>query len=225
MSSVGQAISPSTQPDDTPVSPTEGDTGNTSPSTALSPKTSRSDSQKQPEILPVETLLPIPPPLLPPANPMRASINPTLYNSIYEKVVVNSLQPSCPINLSDMIRACVSGWKRDGEWPPRSVVPESAAVVAVRRKKSSKSAIVSSSTAAHAPAGGGRKMSFSFLGGGHGRAHEHDSGKAARRESAAGVEDGGPGPGKAIRRSLQRVLGIGQTMVTAADGHAAVQDH
>lgn len=219
MSNVGQAVSPLTALDDAPPSPAEGETGITSPSTGLSPKSSRTDSQKQHEVLPVETLLPIPPPLLPPANPMRASINPALYNSIYEKVVVNSLQPSCPINLSDMIRACVSGWKRDGEWPPRSAVPEPATVVAVRRKKSSKSAIVSSSTP-HAPAPG-RKMSFSFLGG-HGRTHENDG--KVRRESTAGVEDG-PGPGKAIRRSLQRVLGIGQTMVTAADGHAAGQDH
>lgn len=199
-----------------PASPAEGDAENGILNAAISQKTSSTDSSKQPELLLVETLIPIPPPLLPPANPMRASINPTLYNSIYEKVVVNSLQPSCPINLSDMIRACVCGWKRDGEWPPRSAVPEPAAVVAVRRKKNSISAIVSSSTP-HSSAPG-RKMSFSFLG--HGRTHEHDS--KPRRESAAGAEEG-PGPGKAIRRSLQRVLGIGQTMVTAADGH--IPDH
>lgn len=219
-------ISPSqSQPDAAPFSPTEGDSENTTPNNTLSPKTSRTDSHKAPEALLVETLLPVPPPLLPPANPMRASISPALYNSIYEKVVVNSLQPSCPINLSDMVRACVSGWKRDGEWPPRPVVPEPAAVVAVKRKKSSMSAIVSSNTA-HMPAPG-RKMSFSFLGGGHGRSHDGDH--KPRRESAAGGEDGsggsGTGPGKAIRRSLQKVLGIGHTMATAADGHIAVQDH
>lgn len=218
-------ISPSQpQSDAAPFSPIEGGSGSTTPNDNLSPKTSRTDSHKASEALLVETLLPVPPPLLPPANPMRASINPTLYNSIYEKVVVNSLQPSCPINLSDMVRACVSGWKRDGEWPPRPSVPEPAAVVAVKRKKSSVSAIVSSNTApTSAP---GRKMSFSFLAG-HGRAHDGDH--KTRRESAAGGEDGsggsGTGPGKAIRRSLQKVLGIGHTMATAADGHIAVQDH
>lgn len=218
-------ISPSqSQHDVAPFSPVEGDSENTTPHETLSPKTSRTDSHKASEPMLVETLLPVPPPLLPPANPMRASITPALYNSIYEKVVVNSLQPSCPINLSDMIRACVSGWKRDGEWPPRPAVPEPAAVVAVKRKKSSMSAIVSSNTA-HMPAPG-RKMSFSFLGG-HGRANDGEH--KTRRESAAGGEDGsggsGTGPGKAIRRSLQKVLGIGHTMATAADGHIAVQDH
>lgn len=218
------ALSPNQSPPDaTPFSPAEGDSEDATPiaNDNLTPKTSRTESQKVPEALLVETLLPVPPPLLPPANPMRASINPTLYNSIYEKVVVNSLQPSCPINLSDMVRACVSGWKRDGEWPPRPSVPEPAAVVAVRRKKSSVSAIVSS-TAAH-KAAPGRKMSFSFLGG-HGRAHDGDH--KTRRESAAGSEDGsggsGTGAGKVIRRSLQKVLGIGHTMATAADGHIAV---
>lgn len=220
MSNVCQPVSPLTQLENTPLSFIDADTGSTSPNTALSPKTSRTDSQKQPQLLPVETLLPIPPPLLPPANPMRASINPTLYNSIYEKVVVNNLQPSCPINLSDMVRACVSGWKRDGEWPPRSAVPEPAALVAVRRNKSSKSVVLSSSTK-QGPAPG-RKMNFPFLGSHHGRTHENDG--KPHKENAAGVEEG-PGPGKAIRRSLQRVLGIGQTMVTVADGHDAVQDH
>ncbi|KAJ4410246.1 hypothetical protein N0V82_009298 [Gnomoniopsis sp. IMI 355080] len=218
-------ISPSqSQQDATPFSPIEGDSGNTTPNDILSPKLSHTDSHKASETLLVETLVPVPPPLLPPANPMRASISPALYHSIYEKVVVNSLQPSCPINLSDMVRACVAGWKRDGEWPPRPAVPEPAAVVAVKRKKSSMSAIVSSNTA-HLPPPG-RKLSFSFLGG-HGRAHDGD--QKPRRESAAGGEDGsggsGTGPGKAIRRSLQKVLGIGHTMATAADGHIAVQDH
>lgn len=182
------------------------------------PNESRSSSQKQPEMLAVETLLPIPPPLLPPANPMRASIQPQLYNSIYEKVVLHSLQPSCPINLSDMIRACVSGWKRDGEWPPRPSVPEPASIVAVRRKKSSMSAFVSSGAPpAHAPS---RKMSFSFLSG-------HAEKDKGRRESAAG-EDGstGSGTGKALRRSLQKVLGIGghsPAMTAVGDGPAGSQ--
>lgn len=70
--------------------------------------------------LPVETLIPLPRPLLPPQNPMRAAITPSMYNTIYDKVVVHSVQPACPINLADMTRACVAGWKRDGEWPPKT---------------------------------------------------------------------------------------------------------
>lgn len=205
------------------------DSENSTPGDELSPKTSHSSSQKQPESLPVETLLPIPPPLLPPANPMRASIQPQLYNSIYEKVVVHSLQPSCPINLSDMIRACVSGWKRDGEWPPRSTVPEPAAVVAVRRKKSPKSAGRPSATPT--PNINARRLSFSFLSGRGG----HDAGERidkdrARRESNAAADSGsgGSGTGKAIRKSLQKVLGLGHSpaMVSVGDGSAiAVHGH
>ncbi|SPO05625.1 uncharacterized protein DNG_08312 [Cephalotrichum gorgonifer] len=68
--------------------------------------------------LPIETLIPIAPPLLPPANAMRASISPSVYPSIYDKLVTNGLTPSCPVNLSDMIRACVK--KRKG---PENAAP------------------------------------------------------------------------------------------------------
>lgn len=220
-------LTPTTSQLDAPAVGADGDNSNPNNNDNLSPKTSRSDSQKASEPLPVETLLPVPPPLLPPANPMRASIQPQLYNSIYEKVVVHSLQPSCPINLGDMVRACVTGWKRDGEWPPRPSVPEPAAVVAVKRKKSSMSAFVSSTTP-HVPAPG-RKLSFSFLGG-HGRVHDGEKEKdKPRRESAAGGEEGsgGSGTGKAIRRSLQKVLGIGHgpAIASVGDGHAGGQEH
>lgn len=86
----------------------------------------------------IETLLPLPAPLLPPANPMRASITPVTYPSIYDKIVVHSMTPACPINLQDVIRSCVSGWKRDGEWPPRPA--EIAPIVAVRKKKAAAAA-------------------------------------------------------------------------------------
>jgi hypothetical protein len=65
--------------------------------------------------------IPIAPPLLPPENAMRASILPAAYNTIYDKVVVQALTPSCPMNLKDVTRSCVQGWKRDGEWPPKSM--------------------------------------------------------------------------------------------------------
>jgi hypothetical protein len=205
-----------------------GGSGHSTPNDNLSPKTSRSghvhNEPLQSEQLPVETLLPIAPPLLPPANPMRASITPALYASIYEKVVVHSLQPSCPINLGDMVRACVAGWKRDGEWPPRVAGPEPAALVAVKRRKSATAAPAPAPAPAQnstgsAPINGsgtsGRKLSFSLLGG-HG-----NGGEKGRRESLA--EEGG----KAIRRSLQKVLGIGhgQHPNQPVDGTAIVQEH
>lgn len=209
---------------DGPHLPSAGaESDNSSQQQSLSPKTSHEESQKlsrNPKLFPVETLLPIPPPLLPPANPMRASISPALYTSIYEKVVVHSLQPSCPINLSDMLRACVAGWKRDGEWPPRPAVPQPAAIVAVKRHKANKPSNASSTSA-----NAGRKMSFSFLVG-HGRGNEGDSKEKGRRESAGGEEgSGGSNTGKAIRRSLQKVLGIGHspTMASVTDGHTVLQ--
>jgi len=94
-------------------------------------------------LYPVETLLPLPPPLLPPQNPMRASVTPAIYPSLYDKIVVHNLQPSCPVNLADMLRACVVGWKRDGEWPPKPTMapmPTAAELAAVRRQKAAQQA-------------------------------------------------------------------------------------
>ncbi|KAM0420737.1 hypothetical protein ACHAPT_011519 [Fusarium lateritium] len=135
---------------------------------------------------PVEVLLPIAPPLLPPNNPLRASITPSVYLSLYDKVIIHSLQPSCPINLSDMLRACVAGWKRDGEWPPRPTMAPPAPIV--KKKKPKKPSVPpqdkeSSSNMA-------RRMSFGLLG--------------RDREDVSGS-----GTGKGIRRSLVRALGIG----------------
>ncbi|KAH7366801.1 hypothetical protein B0T11DRAFT_47419 [Plectosphaerella cucumerina] len=126
----------------------------------------------------IQTVLPVPPPLLPPNNPMRASITPSVYISLYEKVILHNLTPSCPVNLSDMMRACVTGWKRDGEWPPRPSAPEPT-LVAIRKKKR-----------ASVGGEGTRRMSLPFLG---------------RSERT----DGDDGGGRGIRKSLQRVFGMG----------------
>ena len=144
---------------------------------------------------PVETLLPIPPPLLPAANPMRASITPAIYTSLYDKVVVHSLQPSCPVNLADMLRACVAGWKRDGEWPPRlAELPPDVNVVVVRRKKKDVAASAAAASAAAAAAHPARRLSISaFLSRGGGSPERDDD----------------AGAGKGIRRSFQRVFGLG----------------
>lgn len=93
---------------------------------------SHTSAQSSLSTYPVETVVPIPPPILPPHNILRASIQPSHYVQLYDKLIVNSLTPACPINLSDMISACVAGWKRDGEWPPRGTPAEPAPA---RKKK------------------------------------------------------------------------------------------
>ncbi|KAG6031079.1 hypothetical protein E4U19_008204 [Claviceps sp. Clav32 group G5] len=132
---------------------------------------------------PVETMLPIGLPILPPGNSLRASISPTVYLSLYDKVILHNLQPACPVNLSDMLRSCVAGWKRDGEWPPRSSAPEPTVAVPKKKKRpttSSPNEQAGNST---------RRISLGLLGGGD--------------------NHGESGSGKGIRRSLQRALGIG----------------
>ncbi|POS87615.1 hypothetical protein EPUL_001613 [Erysiphe pulchra] len=59
--------------------------------------------------------------ILPAENFLRSSITPRSYSFIYDKIVLNSITPTCPINLRDMIKSCVQGWKRDGQWPPPSI--------------------------------------------------------------------------------------------------------
>lgn len=74
---------------------------------------------------PPPVLVPLAPPLLSPAgHPDVAEINPAIYPTIYSKCVVQGLAPSYPINLKHMIGSLVRGWKEDGEWPPKSIVPE-----------------------------------------------------------------------------------------------------
>lgn len=182
-------ISAPAAPAGNPLSPTTTHASNTS---------SESES---PSSYPIETLLPLAPPLIPAANTMRSSIVPGMYANIYDKVVAHSMQPSCPINLGDMIRSCVVGWKRDGEWPPRAAPPPE--VVAVRRQKSD--ATQRSGRNEH-----GRKMSFVA---GFGLLRGRSSEEKEKRGLEIGgkeVEEGGGNGGKGIRRSLQKVfLGLG----------------
>lgn len=81
-----------------------------------SPASSTSSSQ----LLPLPTLVPLAPPLLPPDNAVRASITPATYPAIYSKIVIQGLTPTVPINLSDVVGALVWGWKENDEWPPKS---------------------------------------------------------------------------------------------------------
>ncbi|KAJ5495970.1 hypothetical protein N7539_001086 [Penicillium diatomitis] len=69
-----------------------------------------------------EPLVPVAPPFISNSNPVRATITPTIYPSIYSKVVVQGLTPTIPINLADLTNAMVQGWKADGQWPPKPAV-------------------------------------------------------------------------------------------------------
>ncbi|KAK4172085.1 hypothetical protein QBC36DRAFT_338671 [Triangularia setosa] len=214
-----------------PINPMETRTSHQTDVSAMTPPLSESDSAKEqlvhrtsshesttpPTLYPVETLVPVPAPLLPPQNPMRASITPSMYSSLYDKLVIQGLQPACPVNLSDMIRACVVGWKRDGEWPPRSnytasfpvpVATTTAELVAMRQRKAqqqqkinaARKAAASTSPPVSSPGSTVRRMSFGFLG--KTTTHEEHKDNSHSDET---------GSGKALfRRSLQRVLSLGQ---------------
>ena len=77
-------------------------------------------------------LVPVPAPIIPPTNPIRANITSAAYTNIYNKVIVEGIAPKIPINLADMTKAITEGWKANGEWPPTVKNPE---VVPIARKK------------------------------------------------------------------------------------------
>ena len=64
-------------------------------------------------------LTPLPPPLISPSNPIRSSITPSTYPSIYRRVILENVTPTVPINLLDITRTLVAGWKEEDEWPPK----------------------------------------------------------------------------------------------------------
>ena len=69
-----------------------------------------------PEV-PDEPYIPVVPSIISNTNPIRASITSSMYPSIYSKVIVQSLTPTVPINLADVTKSMVQGWKADGQWP------------------------------------------------------------------------------------------------------------
>jgi Protein of unknown function (DUF4050) len=75
-----------------------------------------------------DLLLPVYPSMLPEDNLIRASIKPTMYPAIYSKVVLQSLTPTVPVPLPDIIGALVQGWKSEGNWPPRGVMPTTSII-------------------------------------------------------------------------------------------------
>ncbi len=63
------------------------------------------------------------------SNPLRAQIIPKYYPQIYSKCVIKGMTPAVPINLADMVRAIVVGWKADGQWPATDPQIDQAAIV------------------------------------------------------------------------------------------------
>jgi hypothetical protein len=83
-----------------------------------------------------DPLLPVYPSILPEDNLIRASIAPNMYPAIYSKVVLQSLTPTVPVPLPDVIGALVQGWKSEGNWPPRGVVPTTSMIQGGSRRAS-----------------------------------------------------------------------------------------
>lgn len=100
--------------------------------TSSSPVHSASDSEDNRDtdspVVDQGPLLPIYPSLLPEDNIIRSSIKPAMYPAIYSKVVLQSLTPTVPVRLPDMIGALVQGWKSEGNWPPKSAVPTTSII-------------------------------------------------------------------------------------------------
>lgn len=150
------------------------------------PATDDSDSSDPDPDLALE--IPVAPPLIPPTNAMRANITPAAYNTIYDKVVLQQVSPSCPVNLQDIVSACVQGWKRDGEWPPRSTVVEQPPTTAASKRKS-------------------RKLSVANIFG-LSRIAKEIAEDEKEKEKAADGEGG-------LRRGLQKMLGLRRESVGA----------
>ncbi|RAO66860.1 uncharacterized protein BHQ10_002872 [Talaromyces amestolkiae] len=81
-----------------------------------------------------ESIIPVMDSFIDTSNPVRSSISPTLYPSLYSKVIVQGLTPTIPINLADVTKALVAGWKADGQWPPKPTVPPPGSDVPARKK-------------------------------------------------------------------------------------------
>ncbi|KAK7553464.1 hypothetical protein IWX49DRAFT_496498 [Phyllosticta citricarpa] len=90
----------------------------TTTTTTNAPATNTTSTSNGNDDTDYEPPLPVAPRLLP-HNPIRDSITPRSYPDIYSKIVLQSQTPKVPINLKDMTTALVSGWKADGEWPPK----------------------------------------------------------------------------------------------------------
>jgi hypothetical protein len=129
--------SPTTASEETkPISPlsTSSDQGIVTPaSTPPSPNsetevTDPFSSPITPSTL-TQVLFPIASPLIPSTHRIRVSLLSRPDQELYDKLVLDGRTPLVPINLKHMIRVMVSGWKSDGNWPPRSAATASSSIV------------------------------------------------------------------------------------------------
>lgn len=74
-----------------------------------------------------DLMVPVAPPLLA-DNVVRSRITTNTYSDIYTKIVLQSRTPSVPINLTDITRSLVHGWKEEGQWPPKPTPAEPSLV-------------------------------------------------------------------------------------------------
>jgi Protein of unknown function (DUF4050) len=96
------------------------------PDASASPDTeSEFSPPPNPETL-TNVLIPLAPPIVPSSHPVRASILTRSDSELYEKIVRDTRTPAVPINLSQMMRVVVQGWKDEGNWPPRGTNMSSA---------------------------------------------------------------------------------------------------
>ena len=111
----------------TPASPVAS-----SPSTTPETEPSHTLINTRPPVPPSDLLVPLVPSILV-NHPVRRRITPEVYPEIYAKIIIQGRTPSVPLNLLNLTRALVQGWKDDGEWPPKSTPAENS----IGRKKSS----------------------------------------------------------------------------------------
>ena len=129
--------STATSENSTPRSSTSSHNSHQSSPAASSPSTTpelepqRATTNARPAASPSDLLIPLAPPILV-NHPVRKRITPDIYPEIYAKIIIQGRTPSVPLNLLNLTRALVQGWKDDGEWPPKAGPVEKS----IGRKKS-----------------------------------------------------------------------------------------
>jgi hypothetical protein len=78
-----------------------------------------------------DLLLPLPTPILP-NHPIRNNVTSHTHGEIYTKIILQGRTPSIPLNLSDVTKSLIHGWKEEGNWPPK---PTPAEASLVKKKK------------------------------------------------------------------------------------------
>lgn len=98
-----------------------------SPQTPSPAATTNASSTLAEAIPDTDLKVPVTQPLLP-DNAIRSRITTNSYSDIYTKIVLQGRTPSIPINLTDMTRSLVQGWKEEGQWPPKPTPAEPSLV-------------------------------------------------------------------------------------------------